>query len=65
MTSDGVNTYSWTFGNRMSGASGSFGTATYAYDADNRRTRKTVNGTVTRYLWSGADELGTIMPVAV
>jgi RHS repeat-associated core domain len=58
MTSDGVTSYSWTHGNRMSGATRSGMTATYAYDADNRRTRKTVNGVTTRMLWSGADELG-------
>jgi hypothetical protein len=32
-------------------------TATYDYDSDDRRTRKTVNGVVTRTMWSGADEL--------
>tara|TARA_R110002051_G_scaffold41530_7_gene86145 strand:+ start:29961 stop:36506 length:6546 start_codon:yes stop_codon:yes gene_type:complete len=57
MTSDGVNTYSWTWGNRMAGASRAGMTATYDYDSDDRRTKKTVNGVVTRTLWSGADEL--------
>jgi YD repeat-containing protein len=57
MTSDGVNTYSWGYGNRMIGASRKGMTATYDYDSDDRRTKKTVNGVVTRTLWSGADEL--------
>ena len=57
MTSDGTNTYSWTYGNRMIGASRSGMTATYDYDSDDRRTKKTVNGVVTRTMWSGADEL--------
>ncbi|MEY4241261.1 MAG: hypothetical protein RJA14_957, partial [Pseudomonadota bacterium] len=57
MTSDGVNTYSWGYGNRMVGASRKGMTATYDYDSDDRRTKKTVNGVVTRTLWSGADEL--------
>ncbi len=58
MISDGVNTYSWTYGNRMMGASRSGMTATYDYDSDDRRTKKTVNGVVTRTMWSGADEVG-------
>lgn len=58
MTSDGVNTYTWTYGNRMSGASRAGMTATYAYDSDDRRTLKIVNGGYSRMLWSGADELG-------
>jgi RHS repeat-associated protein len=57
MTSDGVNTYSWGYGNRMIGASRKGMTAAYDYDSDDRRTKKTVNGVVTRTLWSGADEL--------
>lgn len=57
MTSDGVNTYTWTFGNRLAGASRSGMTASYAYDGDDRRTVKVVNGVMTRTLWSGADEL--------
>ena len=58
MISDGVNTYSWTWGNRMMGASRPGMTATYDYDSDDRRTKKTVNGVVTRTMWSGADEVG-------
>ena len=57
MTSDGVNTYVYTFGNRLVSATRAGMTATYDYDSDDRRTRKTVNGVVTRMMWSGADEL--------
>ncbi len=42
------------------GATGPNMTAAYAYDSDNRRTKKTVNGVVTRTLWSGADELAEL-----
>lgn len=60
MTSDGVTTFTWTYGNRMSGASRSGMTATYAYDSDDRRTKKTVNGVVTRTMWSGTDEVAEL-----
>ena len=50
LTSDGVNTYSWTFGNRLAGASRAGVTAAYAYDGDDRRTVKVVNGVMTRIL---------------
>lgn len=60
MTSDGVNTYSWTFGNRMSGATRTGMTAVYDYDSDDRRTKKTVNNLVTRTMWSGADEMAEL-----
>jgi YD repeat-containing protein len=53
MTSDGVNTYVFTFGNRLVSATRAGMTATYDYDSDDRRTRKTVNGVVTRTMWSG------------
>lgn len=32
-------------------------TAAYAYDGEDRRTMKTVDGVITRTLWSGADEV--------
>lgn len=60
MTSDGVNTYSWTFGNRMSGATRTGMTAVYDYDSDDRRTKKTVNNLATRTMWSGADEMAEL-----
>lgn len=57
MTSDGYNDFTWTYGNRLIGASNASHTATYAYDSDNRRTKKIVDSVTTRTLWSGADEM--------
>ncbi len=57
LTGDGVNSYNWTYGNRLAGVSRPGMTATYAYDADDRRTMKIVDGVMTRTLWSGADEI--------
>jgi len=63
MTSDGVNTYVYTFGHRLVSASRAGMTATYDYDSDDRRTRKTVNGVMTRTMWSGADEMAELNSV--
>jgi len=60
MTSDGVNTYVYTFGNRLVSATRTGMTATYDYDSVDRRTKKIVNGVMTRTLWSGADELAEL-----
>ncbi len=60
MTSDGVSTYAYTYGHRLVSASRPGMTATYDYDSDDRRTRKIVNGVMTRTLWSGADELAQL-----
>lgn len=57
MTSDGVNTYGWTWGNRLATATRAGMTASYDYDSDDRRTKKIVNGVMTRTLWSGVDEV--------
>ncbi|ATQ44036.1 hypothetical protein CSW64_17400 [Caulobacter mirabilis] len=57
MTSDGDWTFAYDMRNRLRGASKPGTTATYEYDGDDRRTKKTVNGVVTRMLWSGQDEL--------
>ena len=58
----GTTIFGWTlWGNRLASAGrpGTPGmTATYNYDSDDRRTLRTVNGTTTRTLWSGADEVG-------
>ncbi|MFN4287527.1 MAG: hypothetical protein ACK4E3_03415 [Brevundimonas sp.] len=61
LTFDGVNTWSYTFGNRLVGASRPGMTASYAYDGDDRRTVKIVNGVMTRTLWSGADEVAELL----
>jgi len=60
MTSDGVNTYVYTFGNRLVSATRTGMTATYDYDSVDRRTKKIVNGVMKRTLWSGADELAEL-----
>ena len=60
MTSDGVNTYVYTYGHRLVQATRTGMTATYDYDSDDRRTRKIVNGVMTRTMWSGADELAQL-----
>lgn len=60
MTSDGITDFEWTNGNLMIRAERPGMIAAYAYDSDNRRTKKTVNGLVTRTLWSGADELAEL-----
>ncbi|WP_162938765.1 RHS repeat-associated core domain-containing protein [Brevundimonas naejangsanensis] len=50
-------TYIWALGNRLVGVSRPGMTAAYAYDGEDRRTMKTVDGVTTRTLWSGADEV--------
>lgn len=57
MTSDGTWTFAFDQRNRMASAIKPGTTATYDYDGDDRRTKKTVNGVVTRILWSGNAEL--------
>lgn len=50
-------TYTWALGNRLAGVSRPGMTASYAYDGEDRRTMKVVDGVTTRTLWSGADEV--------
>ena len=50
-------TYTWALGNRLVGVSRPGMTASYAYDGEDRRTMKVVDGVTTRTLWSGADEV--------
>jgi RHS repeat-associated protein len=57
LTAHAGTSYSWTFGNRLSGVSRPGSTATYAYDGEDRRTTRISNGVMTRTLWSGADEV--------
>ena len=58
MTSDGVNTYGWTVGNRLAGVTRPGMSAAYVYDSEDRRTAKTVDGVMTRTLWSGTEPIG-------
>jgi len=53
-------TYHYTYGHRLAvvvNNAVSPLTAVYAYDSDDRRTKKVVNGVTTRTMWSGTDEL--------
>lgn len=50
-------TYTWALGNRLESVTRPGMSATYAYDGEDRRTMKTVDGVITRTLWSGADEV--------
>jgi len=57
MTSDGTTTFTYDLRNRLRTAAKSGMAASYDYDGDDRRTKKTVNGVVTRVIWSGDAEL--------
>lgn len=52
LLSDGVNTYTWNARNQLASVSGA-ANATFGYDASGRRTRKTVGGSTTEYLYDG------------
>lgn len=52
LTGDGVNTYTWDARNRLASVSGGV-TASFGYDTFGRRTKKTVNGTTTEFLYDG------------
>ena len=53
LTSDGVRIYTWDARNRLASISGPGITASFGYDAFNQRIRKTVNGTITEFLYDG------------
>ena len=57
MTSDGVNSYGWAVGNRLAGVTRPGMSAAYVYDSEDRRTAKTVDGVMTRTLWSGTEPI--------
>ena len=52
MTSDGAHTYGYDSASRLVSVDGG-ATASYAYDHQNRRHKKTVGSTVTHYVWQG------------
>lgn len=52
LTNDGSRTYTWDSRQRLSALSGS-ATASFSYDADNRRNQKTVTGTATSFVYDG------------
>jgi RHS repeat-associated protein len=53
LTGDGVWTFGYDYENHLVSAAKSGMTVNYAYDALGRRISKTVNGTTTRYVYSG------------
>ncbi len=55
LASDGARTYTYDEENRLIGASGAFGSVSYAYDALNRRVSRTLNGVTTYFLYDRAD----------
>jgi RHS repeat-associated protein len=56
LTGDGVNTYTYDATNRLLSIAG-FATASYGYDAQDRRMTKTTGGSTTRFLHAGGDEI--------
>ena len=53
---DGMHTYQYDSENRLVSVDGG-ATASYGYDQQNRRYKKTVGSTVTHYVWQGAQVL--------
>lgn len=56
VTGDGASTYAYDATNRLLSIAG-FVTASYGYDALDRRMSKTTGGTTTRFLHAGSDEI--------
>ena len=54
LTNDGANTYTWNARNELVGISGSV-SASFQYDTFGRRTRKTIGGVATDYVYDGAN----------
>jgi len=52
LTGDGVNTYTWNARDRLASITGGVAAA-FAYDPFGRRTRKTIGGQTTNYLYDG------------
>jgi RHS Repeat len=52
LTNDGTNTYTWDSRNRLTAISGGI-SASFQYDAQGRRTSKTVNAVQTGFLYDG------------
>lgn len=55
LQSDGTNTYTYDEQNRLIQMQNSSHTATYEYDAFNRRVSKTVDGTTTYFVYDGSE----------
>ena len=57
LTNDGTTTFTFDEENRLTTATKTGMTASYGYDAFNRRVSKTVNGTTTYFINAGAREI--------
>jgi YD repeat-containing protein len=67
LTGDGTTTYAWDARNRLASITGPSTTASFQYDPLGRRTRKTINGTATNFLYDGLNpvqELAGTVPMA-
>jgi RHS repeat-associated protein len=67
LTSDGTNTYNWDARNQLTSMSGPSLSASFLYDGIGRRIKKTVNGSITEFLYDGAtavQEISGGSPVA-
>jgi len=60
LMNDGVTTDSWDARNRLTSISGPSVSAGFVYDALGRRISKTINGTITEYLYDGNDIVAEI-----
>jgi len=56
LTSDGTNAYTWDARNHLTAISGG-STASFVYDAFGRRMQKTVNGTLTQFLYDRSNSV--------
>jgi RHS repeat-associated protein len=56
LLSDGTNTYTWDARNHLTGIGGA-NTASFVYDAFGRRMSKTINGTVTQFVYDRLNPL--------
>ena len=67
LSGDGTNTYTWDARNQLTSMSGPGLSASFLYDGIGRRIKKTVNGSITEYLYDGAtavQEISGGTPVA-
>jgi RHS repeat-associated protein len=61
----GITTYTWSARNQLLFLSGRNGTASFKYDAIGRRVEKIVNGSVTGFLYDGAQAIAELRGGAV
>jgi RHS repeat-associated protein len=57
LTSNGTTLYTWDDRNRLASLAGLAGTASFQYDPLGRRTRKTIDGTTTGFLYDGLNPI--------